>query len=110
MIISAEVTDAGIEDTGVCIQVDENTRIYELDSLNYAIQLRKVVKSGDNVGNDYWVTLSYHSTIDSLAKKLVHNSIRGKTLTSLQQVIKCIDDNVVKMTNNLKELMSVTTN
>lgn len=89
---------------GLCILIDTDTRIYELDSLNYAIQQRKIVQSGDNIGSEYWVTQSYHNTLDSIARKLVHSGIRGKNLTSLNEVVKVIDTNVQHMSKTLKKV------
>lgn len=93
-----------IQEVGLCILLDTDTRIYELDSLNYGIQTRKVVQTGDNKGNEYWVTQSYHNTLDSVAKKLVHQGIRGKNLSSLDAVCKALDKNTAEIIKSIKKV------
>lgn len=98
---SLEETEVG---GGLCIMLDYDTRIYELDSLNYGIQIRKVTKTGANMGTEYWVTQSYHNTISSVASKLIHSGIKGKNLTELKSIINCVDTNTKTLIECMKKV------
>lgn len=72
----------------LCILLNSDLRIYELDLHNLTIQERRVKKEGANAGEEYWVTLSYHGDIQGVVNKLLKMSIRGVNVTTLEDIIK----------------------
>lgn len=72
----------------LCILLNQDLRIYELDPHNLTLQERRVKKEGANAGEEYWVTISYHSDIHGVVNKLLKMSIRGVNIQTLQDIIE----------------------
>lgn len=78
--------------------INENYRI-EADSYSYALQERKIVKSGKSEGEEKWESISFHKTLDKALIKL--REIARKNLISEDTGLKI--DEVVSELRNLDE-------
>ena len=57
------------------IKIDDKHQIIS-DPMQYILQEKKIVKEGDNKGDEYWVTLGYHGTIEGALKSYKELQIR----------------------------------
>ena len=78
--------------------INENYRI-EADAYSYALQERKVVKSGKNEGEESWNSISYHKTLERALVKL--REVGHKNLLGADTALKI--DEVVSELSKLDE-------
>lgn len=47
------------------------------DEFNYIISHRKVKGKGANAGEEYWLAVSYHGSLDQVARELARLTLQG---------------------------------
>jgi hypothetical protein len=61
-------------------------------------------KRSESGGQPYWITLSYHPTLEAACNKLVQYEVKSADATELARVIACVADSTEAITSAVGRL------
>ena len=79
--------EENLDSTNMCIDINDSTRIYELDVSNIAVQQKRVHQQTKEVT---WISIGYYSTLTAAFQKLLNMSVKNSGKISIADAIKLI--------------------
>lgn len=81
-----------IQKEGFRLIINKNYKVEPQDTLNVVLFERKVVKEGDNAGQENWKPIAYCPNVKIALKTLVDREINGTGLKDFETVVKKYDE------------------
>lgn len=98
--MSKEIEPTEVEDFKLNLRFGKY-QVRRIDKYNIVLEELRVIKEGDNAGNEYPVNIGYYKRLDSVLKRTLELNIESKFIKELKDVIQALKDAEALLYNEL---------